>query len=195
MAVKLEGAIELRKALRAFDPDLSKALTKEMAAGLKPVVKAARGYLPSNDQVLTNWSISNAHEGTSFPYYDYAKAKRGITYKTSPSKANSKGFRALASILNKNAAGAIFETAGRKNPWGQPWNPASKSHDYSHSFNPAAGRNFINAANKISKLYGSGNEKGRVIYRAWQEDQGRAQDIVIRAIERAAAKFYGRAAA
>ena len=64
-----------------------------------------------------------------------------------------------------------------------------------YSFNPAAGRNFINAANKISKLYGSGNEKGRVIYRAWQEDQGRAQDIVIRAIERAAAKFYGRAAA
>jgi hypothetical protein len=38
----------------------------------------------------------------------------------SPSKPNKNGFVALARILNKSAAGAIYETAGRKNPKGQP---------------------------------------------------------------------------
>ena len=101
MAVKLEGAVALRKALRKFEPDLSKEVQKEIASFLKPVVKEARGYLPNDSSILSNWSSKNAKETNSFPSYSFAIAKRGITYKTTPSKANRRGFRALASLFNK----------------------------------------------------------------------------------------------
>ena len=171
MAVRLEGAIALRKALRKFEPDLSKEVQKEIAGFLKPVVKEARGFLPTTNQTLSNWSSSNKSDTAKFPYYDYALAKRGITYKTTPSKPNRSGFRALASIFNKSAAGAIWETAGRKNP----------------------NSTFVkNLNNKYpSKMVGSGKMAGRGIFRAYDENEGKAQDGVIRAIEKAAAKFKG----
>lgn len=169
MAVRLQGAIALRKALRKFEPDLAKETQKEIASFLKPVVKEARGYLPNNTSILSNWSITNKREGANFPYYDYAIAKRGITYKTSPSKANRRGFRALASIFNKTASGAIYETAGRKNP------------------NSTFVKNI--EAKYPSKMVGKDKMQGRAMFRAYEENEGKAQDGVIRAIEKAAAKF------
>lgn len=197
MAVRLEGVIELRKALRQFDPDLAKELNKEMRVALKPIVIKARGYLPANNAVLRNWQHGNQNPNAKWANrsYNYALAKKGIKYKVAPSKANPQGFKALASILNTSAAGAIFETAGRKNPWGQPWNPESGSNRYSRSANKYAGRDFIAAANNLSPMTGKGNDKGRLIYRAWEEDQGKAQDGVIRAIEKAAALFQRKTAA
>lgn len=189
MAVRLEGAIALRKALRKFEPDLSKELQREMAHFLKPVVKKSRGYVPAESSVLTNWRASNASDTAKFPYFDYKLAKRGIGYKTTPSKPNKHGFRALARIENKTASGAIFETAGRKNPQGQPWNPKSGSNNYSHSANRNAGKQFIEALNRVAPIGGSKLDKGRAIFRAFEEDRGKAQDGVIRAIEKAAAKF------
>jgi hypothetical protein len=169
MPVKLEGAVALRKALRKFEPDLAKETQKEIAGFLKPIVKEARGFLPTSSQTLSNWSSSNKSANAKFPYYDYSLAKRGITYKTTPSKPNNRGFRALASIFNKTAAGAIWETAGRKNP------------------NSVFVKNI--EAKYPSKMAGSGKMAGRGIFRAYDENQGKAQDGVIRAIEKAAAKF------
>jgi hypothetical protein len=169
MAVRLEGAVALRKALRKFEPDLSKEVQKEIASFLKPVVKEARGYLPNNSSILSNWSAANKKDGTKFPYYDFSIAKRGITYKTSPSKTNRRGFRALASIFNKTAAGAIYETAGRKNP----------DSTFVKNLN----------AKYPSKMVGKDKMQGRAMFRAYEENEGKAQDGVIRAIEKAAAKF------
>lgn len=169
MPVKLQGAIALRKALRKFEPDLAKETQKEIASFLKPVVKEARGYLPNNTATLSNWSAANKREGAKFPYYDYQVAKRGITYKTSPSKANRRGFRSLASIFNKTAAGAIYETAGRKNP------------------NSTFVKNI--EAKYPSKMVGKDKMQGRAMFRAYEENEGKAQDGVIRAIEKAAVKF------
>lgn len=192
MAVKLDGALALNQALRQFTPDLAKEQRKEMAKALKPVVKKARGFVPANDSILTNWRQTNASTTARFPYFDYKAAKGGIGYKTSPSKMNKNGFRALARVENKTASGAIFETAGRKNPQGQPWNPKSGSNKYSHSVNPNAGKQFIDALNNVAPIGGSGLAKGRAIFRAWEEDQGKAQDGVVRAIESAARKFKAR---
>ena len=100
---------------------------------------------------------------------------KGVTYKTSPSKANRRGFRSLASIFNKTAAGAIYETAGRKTP------------------NSIFVQNLNNKA--YGALKGSGKERGKVIYRAWEEDQGKTQDAVLRAIEKAAQLFQARSKA
>lgn len=169
MPVKLQGVVSLRKALRNFEPDLSKELQKEMAGALKPVVSQAREYLPTQGQIISNWSVNNKSDKAKFPYYDFSLARRGIRYKTTPSKTNSSGFRALASILNTSAAGAIFETAGRK----------------------TGNSTFVkNIENKFGgELVGDGKMRGRAIFRAFEEDHGKAQDGVIRAIEKAAANF------
>jgi len=197
MAVRLEGAVALRKALRKFEPDLAKELNKEMRAALKPVVAAARGYVPATGSVLTNWQTGNQSPTAKWANrsYDASLVKRGIKYSAAPSKTNSHGFKSLASILNTSAAGAIFETAGRKNPFGQPWNRFSGSNRYSRSVNKYAGRDFIAAANALSPMVGKGNDKGRLIYRAYEENRGAAQDGVIRAIEKAAYIFGKRSAA
>ena len=52
MAVRLEGAIELRKALRKFSPDLAKQLDQEMRIALKPVVAEARRHMDAEVPLL-----------------------------------------------------------------------------------------------------------------------------------------------
>ena len=54
MATELKGASQLRYALRKFEPDLAKELQDEMAAILKPLVKKARGFVPTTS-VPSNW--------------------------------------------------------------------------------------------------------------------------------------------
>ena len=170
MPVSLKGAIALRKALRQFEPDLAKETTKEIALALKPIVKKSRSLLPSNDLMLSNWTRASVKG--KFPRYDYTQAKRGITYKATPSKANNRGFRSLASIFNKTAAGAIYETAGRKKP------------------DSTFVKNLM--AKTGASLSGRGKMAGRVIFRVWEEDNGKTQDAVIRAIENSAIKFKER---
>jgi hypothetical protein len=171
MPTRLHGAIALRKALLKFEPELAKATTKEMGAFLKPVTKNARGYIPSNEEALSGWlRRPNAKGRWANRFFDSATVKSGISYKTTPSKANRQGFRALASIFNKSAAGAIYETAGRKS--GNVGN-----------FSPRLGGQLKGDKQKMT---------GRAIFRAFEEDQGKATAGVIKAIEASAAKFNAR---
>jgi hypothetical protein len=164
MPVAVKGGLALRKALKDYTPDLAKQLPKEMAVALKPVVKTARGYAPSESQILSGWKPRSMGEGR-FPTYNASLVKRGIGYKTTPSKPNKRGFRSLARLFNKTAAGAIYETAGRKTP----------------------DSNFVkNLNNKYaSVMKGNAKMEGRVLYRAYEEDQGKAQNGVLKAIENA----------
>lgn len=172
MPATVKGGLDLRKALRNFAPELAKETRKEMANALKPIVKEAKGYLPMQAP-LTNWG----REGGKFPVYNSSIAKRGIGYKTTPSKPNSQGFRSLVQIRNMSAPGAIYETAGRKNPAGSP---KSKSR------NPNAGRQFIEA---LEPLEGTGNERGRVIFRAYENNHGKALAAILIAIKNAGTTF------
>jgi len=171
MPTELVGAVALRKALRKFEPDLAKETTKEIANFLKPVVKQARGFAPSNEQVPSGWvKRPNAGGRWANRSYDAAEVRRGITFKTSPSKPNRNGFRSLATIFNKSAAGAIYETAGRKS-------------GITGNFTPKLG----------GQLKGNNRKsQGRVIFRAVEEDQGKAKAHIIKAIEAAAAKLNAR---
>ena len=177
MPVALKGVVDLRKALKGYSPDLAKALPKEIGSFLKPVVRAAKGYVPF-ESPLSGWTNTNS----KFPAFDSKPIIAGIGYKTTPSKPNSRGFRSLAQIRNRSAAGAIYETAGRKNPGGS---------SRSKSRNPNAGRQFIEA---LEPLEGSGKERGRLIYKAYDNDRGAAQDGVIKAILKADKLFKARMA-
>jgi hypothetical protein len=215
MPVELKGADKLRKALREFEPDLAKKTTKEMAAALKPITNKARGFMPSNSAMLSGWtSASSSTETTNyrhFPKYDQAEAKRGVKYSTSPSKPNKRGFVSLARIINQSAGGAIYETAGRKSgDDGQPTQASTRgiysdyidtSNKVNKSLNPNAGKQFIARANSINKLVnarprqqgqaGRATRKmtGRVIFKAFAEDQGRVTAAVIKAIGNSAIEF------
>ena len=167
MPTSVKGASSLRKALRDFTPDLAKETTKEIGSFLKPVVKKARGFIPSNDEVPSGWLVGNQKGKWERVAFDSAVAKRGIGYKTTPSKPNRSGFRALVSIHNKSAAGVIYEWAGR-------------TSGIRGNFTPKLGGQL------------KGNNKGmtgRAMFRAWEQDQGRAQGAVLKAIFKSADKF------
>lgn len=195
MPVEVRGVIALRKALNAYAPDLAKQLTVEITQSLKVIQKSARGFVPTSAPGgLYNWDRRSATEPKAFntsgrlrpfPRYDAAVIKRGIVYRTGYGKPNSKGFRSLFRVRNKSAAGAIYETAGRKNSNGDP---ASKSN------NPNAGARFV----QQGPLYGSkkaGQDmRGRVIYRAWAQDEGKQLKAIFDAIDKTDKAFKARIA-
>jgi hypothetical protein len=217
MPVELKGADKLRKALRKFEPDLAKMTTKEMGAALKPITNKARGFMPSNTQMLSGWTSETSSAETTnyrhFPKYDQTEAKRGVKYSTSPSKPNKRGFVSLARIINTSAGGAIYETAGRKNPSGQPSQASTRgkftdyidtSNKVNKSLNPNAGKQFIGRANSLGQLVNARPRQkgqrgrvtrkmtGRVIFRAFAEDQGRVTAAVVKAISNSAIEFKAR---
>ena len=172
MPASVKGGIKLRKALRTYSPDLAKALPKEIGGALKPITKSAKGYLPDNSQVLSGW-LARENSQARFPSYDAKIAKSGIGYKTTPSKPNRRGFRSLARVFNKSAAGAIYETMGRKTP----------NSRFVENQNAKYG----------STMKGDQKMQGRALFRAYDENNGKARDAVLKAIKSAAALLNARA--
>lgn len=162
MPTELKGANALRKALKQFSPDLDKETRDEMVGFLKPLVKKARGFMPSNSLLPSGW-VGTSEPG-QFPKYDASIARRGVGYKLTPTKPNRQGWIQTVSIHNKTAAGVIYEWAGRK----------SNSKFVSHL---------------PGTMTGSGKMQGRAMFKAYKEDEGKAKVGVIRALEKAAAKF------
>jgi hypothetical protein len=215
MPTEVKGAIALRKALKNFAPDLAKETQKELGNLLKPITNKARGFIPSQAP-LSGWARNSSTAWGSDRIWNTGKAKRGIGYKTTPSRPNKQGFRALARIVNASAAGAIYETAGRKNPNGREQAPMAKvvresqanygkmirsgTKNQSKSNNPQAGAQFIEAMNNYGQIVDANNQtgagrrsgkmKGRAIFRAWKEDGGQTNAAVIKAIENSKLKFY-----
>jgi hypothetical protein len=173
MPAEVKGVLALRKALRQFEPDLAKETTKEITSFLKPVVKQAKGFLPSNADVPSGWlKRPNAGGRWATRYYDQAEATKGITYKTSPSKANSRGFKSIASIINKQIGGIIYEWSGRTS---------------------GIRGNFTPKLPNADGLEGRGRGMtGRVIFKAFNQDQGKATAGVMKAIKSAEEEFNRR---
>ena len=214
MPVEVRGALELRKAIKKFSPDLAKETRKELANLLAPIVKTARGFVPSTAP-LSGWAKAPTTTGR-FPIWDTRAAKGGIGYKTSPSRPNNQGFRAVARIVNASAAGAIYETAGRANPQGReqaglkrvvyPGHAdfgkmvRSGTKSQGRSANPQAGQQFVEAINANGQIVDANNQtgagrrsrkmKGRAIFRAWANDGGKTNAAVLKAIENSKIKFY-----
>jgi hypothetical protein len=171
MPTEVKGALALRKALKQFEPDLAKETTKQIGAFVKPVVKNARGFLPSNDEAPSGWlKRPNAGGRWATRYYDAAEARRGLGFKTSPNKPNRNGFRSLVTISSKNLGAIIYEWAGR-------------TSGITGNFSPKLGGQ-LKGKNK--------GMTGRALFRAYSEDEGKARGNVIKAIEAAAKKLNSR---
>lgn len=197
--VEIRGNVDLRKALKQFTPDLEKAMKAEITRGLMPIVTKARSFVPN--QPMRNWYGGNTKKITAktsmfrvgkFPLFNAAVVKQGIQLSTATTNRNKNGFTAMARIINGDAAGAIYETAGRKNPDGQNWvgsKAGGASKGVSRSNNPTAGQQFIANLGALTK---SDKGDGRLIYRAWAENQGVGLGIAMKAISDAKAKLYER---
>jgi len=196
MPVVVQGTGELLKALRAFEPDLAKNLNKEIRAAMTPVQKKAQGYVPDGMYGLSRWEFktsgkkinaqTSAFATTSFPKFNPGIVKRSIRISIGKQKKNSKGFISFYRITNISAAGQIMEMAGRVNPDGRN-KPPSKSD------NPGAGDWFIHHLH--GDLVGKDKHRGRILFRAAEENQGRVTGKILKALDTTLTQFQRRAQA
>lgn len=190
MPVVVEGIVGLRKALNKYAPDLRKELDAQVREALKPIVADAKSKVPDSF-ALTNWNNpgyerkSRTSRARGFPSFDARLVRRGLTYSLAKQRNNRSGFVSLFTLLNKSAAGAIIETAGRKS--GMSGDPRSQSN------NPRAGSQFIGAMNQIGPLKdfaGKGRmTTGRLLYAAYDRNEGKALDAIMKALDNVANRF------
>ena len=153
-----------------------------------PVVKKARGFVPSQSP-MSGWEARSFSEAR-FPVFNYNTIVKNIVLETSPSKRDRRGFTSMARIINKSAAGSIYETARRPQVWvGAKASGTSKG--VSRSVNPNAGAKFIENLGEVTP---SLKGQGRFIFRAWAESRGVAEGAANKAIDTAIREFYKRAA-
>lgn len=173
----VKGVVDARKILRKVDPELFKDMNKRIAYAMAGVRDAARNEVTPTIPGLSNFignTVQKSKEngtGRGFPKYDPTLVRRGLTYSMAKKKASPSGFSAVYSMLNKNAAGAIIETAGRKNPGGVA----------------PTGAHFINAiANQFGNLEQAGSTaktQGRLMAAALASRKSNVQHEILKAID------------
>lgn len=206
MPVVVEGVTELKRALKQYAPDLRKQMDAEIRVALKDVVNSARAKVPPQAPGnLYNWnyqakeSVSRTSKTRAFPLYNSSLIRKGIVYKMGRSKRTNSGFASLYSLLNKDAVGAIIETAGRVHPQGRPQKAARQfgqsSKNFGQSNNPNAGSIFTGRMNAVGVLKSYDNDRmsrGRLLIAAYAEKQGKTLDAVMKAIDKASRQFNER---
>ena len=216
MPVNIAGYAETLSAMKKFDEDLYKGMQKQIKAVMIPIRDKARGYAPENSKMLSNWTKQGASHETinyrAFPIYDQAEVKRGIIYSPGQNK-RTKGtaFNVSYYVANRDAGGAIYETAGRISGLGgrktehivasrhkvnKRYSISSGTKQDNNSLNPNAGAQLMRPMGpligaKTSNLYKGASSKnvGRLIFRAWAEDQGKVTHSVNLAINVAVNTF------
>jgi hypothetical protein len=202
MPVNVTGVQATLKAMRKFDPDLAKQMNKQIKNAMMPIRDKAEAYAPSNSQMLSGWAGTSASEATAkyraFPKYDQAEVTAGIIYRQG---ANNSGevagakfkrrFQVTHYIANTSASGAIYETSGR----------LAASRKASRSLNPNARAQFLEPLGPLygtrgtsDPRFGSTDQRGRLIYRAWDEDNGKAAQAVNLALNLAVSQFNANSA-
>jgi hypothetical protein len=211
MPVEVVGVKDVLKGLSFIDMDMRRRVVAAVDPLMRGVASKAKGFVPSNTDVLSGWSKANAGTG-KFPKYDSAIARAGIGYNSGQNKTFSNGFKVYNFVYNASRPGAIYEVAGRLNPQGRaPFqmtpskgasgtytlkSPKSKAFREFNSSNPFASQQFIAALPKVTsqpKLEGvrGGNRKtkGRLVYKAWAEDSPRIYQAIKDAINATATHF------
>lgn len=198
--ISIQGVNSTIRALESFAPDLKKALDKDIKGVLGKMVNEARGHIPF-DIHPSGWARENKNAGLigplqqgqgrgSFVRFDASKAKAGIKTVSPRSSKTTSGFKNAYGVIQRDAAGAIFETAGRGSR-------ASRSRTRaSRSTNPTASQDFIEAVSKYNGVLptarGLGQDKGRALIRAVDDNKKNAQRAIFAAIKEAENKAQSR---
>ena len=186
-AANLRGLNAAIKNIRRISPDLLKEMNREIKVVLGEIRDQARGFAPSTTPPgLSNWAKQAPGTVWERLIFDPAAIKKGISFKIGKTKINQQGFSSLFTIINKNAAGMIYEVAGTRNPQGRP--PAgnhkrTQTKKFSKSYNETAGRDFINAIERQSIAVRG--KQGRLVIRAGEKNQKRAREAILVSITKA----------
>lgn len=203
--VRLEGVKATLAAMRKYEPNLLAATQLEIAQVTQKMVGDAQGFAPSAVPAgLSGWEEQAPRNRWFRMRFNASEIRRGIKVTTQPVRRGfnrsaiglgvNKGFVSTVTFVNQSAAGAIYETAGRKNPNGQNWNPNSSSNRYSKSRNPRAGKHFIESIENDSGMVVR-NLQGRIIIRAFDLHKKEVVPAVVKALTTARDKFQGKVAA
>jgi hypothetical protein len=116
---------QTRKLMRELEPELLKAMDKEIKSALEPIVARARTLIPSSPP-LSGWNktIHNPNSRRSYSIYgrrtsarklewDADQARRDITIRRGGRRARGKTTSAAWQIRSNNPAAAAFELMGR----------------------------------------------------------------------------------
>ena len=198
--LSIQGLSSTISALERFAPDLKKALDKDIKVVLSKIVVEARSNI-ADPIHPSGWARENKNSGLigplqagqgrgSFVPYDAAKARAGIKTVSADTKSSARGFRNSYGVIQRDKAGAIFETAGRGSK-------ASRARTrVSRSTNPTASQDFIEAVSKYNGVLptarGLGQDKGRALIKAVDENKKNAQRAIFAAIKEAEHKAQAR---
>jgi hypothetical protein len=199
---------KLRRDLKKIDPQLSKDMAKALTAAAKPLVSKARTFVPSDIRSgsgqfiwqqdaptysTPQWINDTEHRGRDADkrwVWRSNDVQKGIKIERSGLVTKSASFggrvfgkqlREIAAlrVINKTAAGAIFELAGL--------NSGDATRDKKRSRNPRAGEDFERTLNR-QYVFQQGRKKGRILYRAAQD----SVPAIAKEVEQVVTRFLGR---
>jgi hypothetical protein len=217
MPAEVVGVKDVLNGLSFIDEDLRIKISKAIDPLMRAVAEKAKGFVPSDSQVLSGWSkpLSSIdtinYEKKAFPKYDSSVIKAGIGYNPGQNVATKNGWQVSQYVYNVSRTGSIYETAGRLNPQGRaPFtfkhegsgtyvkkSAKSQALDFYDSNNPFASQQFIGALEPVTKpkrvpgARGATGRKmqGRLIYKAWAQDNIKVYDAILKAIDKTAVEF------
>lgn len=196
----VQGLGETIDAITLFAPDLKKNLNKEIKGIISRIVTEARGHIPDSIHP-SGWARENKNSGLigplqqnesrgTFVPFDFSKAKSGINSVVPRSKSTSRGFSNSYGVIQRDKAGAIFETAGRAS------NRSRMRSKTSKSTNPRASEQFIGVLNatygELPKAQYKGNDKGRAVIKAVGDNKKNIQREIFDALRNAEKKAQTR---
>ena len=121
-AIVLKGLNETLKALVGFDKNAVIEFNKVINSELKSAKQDAQSYVSSTPP-LSGWNTQPARNprtrgGKGWPAWDQSIIKAGITSTKAEGKVRADYTTNAGGLINKSAAGVIYELAGRKNKTG-----------------------------------------------------------------------------
>jgi hypothetical protein len=121
--IVLTGIKETLKALEQFDKDAVKQFNKLVTSELSNAKKDAQGFV-TVDPPLSGWNTQPARNprtrgGKGWPAWDQSVIKTGITSSRAERRVRADYTTSAGALVNRSAAGAIYELAGRENKVGR----------------------------------------------------------------------------
>jgi hypothetical protein len=150
---KIVGLDETVRALRKFDPDALKEMNKTIYQALKIAQVDARQLAPSVTP-LSGWAKPVKAGKWARLTFKAKPVKMGIKTKIDRARKRGTWTSKAYLLINADPAGAIYETAGRKNPQGKN----------------AQGARFIQAIEAQSNITVRGKQ-GRLAYKAVEDNR------------------------
>ncbi|CAB4174084.1 hypothetical protein UFOVP968_22 [uncultured Caudovirales phage] len=167
------------KAMRKFAPDLSRQMNKKINVQLKIISEDAKTLMPDSAPP-SGWGEAGTGEWGTRLRFIPANAKNQIKPTRSRGKKTYSGFVNRYGIINPDAAGAVYELAGRAN---------GKGRGRGKSINPKAGEDFIKGMNKHAETETPLKGSGRALYKAVERNNG-AVILAIRSAINSAIKEF-----